>query len=281
MRKTLLKLAGAGILMSAAICAPLQSVGAQDAEAAAATPQYVFSEDQDLFLVGTAIDIMFHEGGHMVIDVVDIAILGQEEDAADNFATLALLSMENELASQALMEGVSGWYLLSAYIEPNDADFFGQHDLGVQRASRKVCHLISSDPDTFGALAQALELDQETVQTCGWQFKDTLGHWRRTLREKQAFGASQFDITFNYGETTPELQPYRAVLENNEMLQFVAQYLLNTLNLPKEISVTAETCGEANAFYDPETNTMTFCYEFAELLHGYYLKMDSEERTAS
>jgi hypothetical protein len=276
MRKTFSKFVGAAMLASGTIAAPLQSVSAQDAEATGAAAQYVFSEDEDLFLLGTAIDIMFHEGGHMVIDVFSIPILGQEEDAADNFATLALLSMENELASNALMQGINGWYLLSAYIEPDDADFFGLHDLGVQRASRKVCHLIASEPDTFGSLAQALELDQATTQTCGQQFTETLGHWGRTLEEKDAFGTSEFDITYNYGEATPELQPYRAVLENNEMLQFVAQYLIDTLKLPREITVTAETCGEANAFYDPGTNTMTFCYEFAQLLHGYYAKMGAE-----
>lgn len=262
--------------LGCALClAPAQSGVAQDATATA--PQFVFSEEEDLFILGTAIDVMFHEGGHLVIDVFDLPILGQEEDAADNFGTLALLSMEDEFASTALMQGISGWYLLSAYSEIGELEFFGRHDLGVQRASRKVCHLISAEPETFGVLGQELNLDEESTSDCGAQFRETLTHWGTALQSRNALGESQFDVYYEYRETTEALAPYRAVLEDNKMLEYVATYMSTQLALPREITLVAETCGTANAFYDPSNSTMTFCYEFAELLHDFYRRSEAED----
>lgn len=241
------------------------------------TGEFVFSEEHDLFLVGTAIDVMFHEAGHMVIDVYDIPMLGQEEDAADNFATLALLSMEDDYANAALMQGIAGWYLMGAYLSEEELQFFGEHDLSIQRASRKVCHLISSEPEDYGSLAQDLEMDEYTVEGCSYRFAQTLEDWVRVLEEKNAFGESPDLITITYQEANPGWEEYRRVLEENEVLEFVAQYIGSELALPRAIELTAQHCDEPNAFYSPDESRLTFCYEFAYMLHNYYVTSEQEE----
>ena len=45
--------------------------------------------------------------------------------------------------------------------------------------------------------------------------------------------------------------------------------MLTLLKLPKLLTLQAETCGESNAWYDPETHVLTFCYE----LVGDFIKM--------
>jgi len=275
-------IAALGALPLISACSGEEGAEAVDASAAMIELEpigadYEFSEEEQMFIVGTAIDVMFHEGGHMVIDLFDIPIMGQQEDAADNFATLALLFMDDEFATAALMEGISGWYLLSAYEDPDMSAFFAQHDLGMQRASRKICHLITADPETYGVIADEMGLDEMATATCAQQFDEASENWTRMLTERNAFGESQFDITYEYGETTPDLQPYRNVLEGSEMLEFVAQYLITTLSLPKEITVRTATCDTPNAFYDPSDNSLTYCYEFAQLLHNYYRISEAEE----
>lgn len=269
----------AGALAGMLMLAPMASVQAQDdtgpADAQTARDEFVFSLEEDMFLVGTAIDLKFHEAGHMVIDVFDIPILGQEEDAADNFATLALLSMEDDFAQGSLMQGIGGWYLLGANLDGSDLQYFGVHDLSIQRASRKVCHLISAEPETYGELAQALELDESTAVGCSRQFAKTLNNWVTTLEQKNAFGQSEHEISITYYDSMPEYEPYRRILEDNGVLEYVAEYLANELALPREISITAQHCGTPNAFYLSEEGRMTYCYEFAELLHSFYLATDA------
>jgi hypothetical protein len=45
--------------------------------------------------------------------------------------------------------------------------------------------------------------------------------------------------------------------------------MLSLLKLPKLLTLQTETCGESNAWYDPETHILTFCYE----LVGDFIKM--------
>lgn len=242
---------------------------------------YEFSEEELMFLVGTGIDIMFHEGGHMVIDLFDIPIMGQEEDAADNFGSLALLSMEDEFATSALLEGIHGFYLLGSTDGENMGAFFDEHDLSTQRASRKICHLVSSDPETYGAIAEEMELDEAALGSCAKQFDDAIENWSRILNERQAFGETKNTISYAYGDAAEGLQPYRNVLEQNQMLEFVAQYLASSFALPAEITITAESCGTPNAFYSPDEKHLVFCYELAQVLHDYYRRSAAEEAAAT
>jgi len=280
MLNTLSRRAGLAAIAAMLSFAPVQVVSAQDEptqDEPAAERSFVFSQDEDMFIVGTAIDIMFHEAGHMVIDVFDIPILGQEEDAADNFATLALLSMEDEYASAALMQGIGGGYLMGANVELGNSAYFGAHDLSVQRASRKVCHLISAEPDTYGELATALELDQDTIELCTFQFGRTLDNWVKTLEQKDAFGESDNLISVTYHEAEEGFEPYRQILMENGVLEYVAQYLGSELKLPREVKLSMQHCGTANAFYISSESEMTFCYEFASLLHYFFVTTNAED----
>ena len=38
------------------------------------------------------------------------------------------------------------------------------------------------------------------------------------------------------------------------------------LSLPRDLTITVESCGEANAFYDPEEVAIVFCSEFEDHL---------------
>ena len=46
------------------------------------------------------------------------------------------------------------------------------------------------------------------------------------------------------------------------------QFLNQRIEFPQDLIVAIETCGEANAFYDPSRQTITMCTEF----ESYFLK---------
>lgn len=66
-------------------------------------------------------------------------------------------------------------------------------------------------------------------------------------------------------------------------LRALADDLNGALKLPKSLGLRYAECGEANAFYDPETRTISLCFELIEQLaedFGRHLDDDDELATA-
>src|SRR4051812_6372549 len=48
-------------------------------------------EEADLFVLGNTVFILYHELGHALIDLLGLPVLGHEEDAADNLASIMMI----------------------------------------------------------------------------------------------------------------------------------------------------------------------------------------------
>lgn len=58
-------------------------------------------------------------------------------------------------------------------------------------------------------------------------------------------------------------------LSEEKVLENAAAQLNQSLGLPFDITLRTKTCGEVNAFYDPNDHSITVCYELPE----YYFKL--------
>lgn len=64
-----------------------------------------------------------------------------------------------------------------------------------------------------------------------------------------------------YEDTTkPELAPIAAKMKERKVLDGAAE-MLSALKLPRTLTLKGSSCGESNAWYDSETDVITFCYE--------------------
>jgi len=64
-----------------------------------------------------------------------------------------------------------------------------------------------------------------------------------------------------YEDTTkPDLAPIAAKMKEKRVLEGAAE-MLGALKLPRTLTLKATSCGESNAWYDSETDVITFCYE--------------------
>lgn len=75
---------------------------------------------------------------------------------------------------------------------------------------------------------------------------------------------AQNQMRIEYGETTsPELIDVKSITVSGRFLENAAKFVENTVALPPMITLTLATvqCDETNFFYNPETKTITFCYE--------------------
>jgi hypothetical protein len=83
------------------------------------------------------------------------------------------------------------------------------------------------------------------------------------------------DFKVGFSPITRARTPKKAMpADEREAFQGIADALNSLIALPKDIYINLDTCGEANAFYSPETEEIIFCYELID-------QFDQEFKTVS
>src|SRR5260370_10612390 len=67
--------------------------------------------DKADFVIGNILFVGFHEMGHALADQFHLPTLGRAEDAADSFATIALLDAGSEFSINVLVQAARGPFL--------------------------------------------------------------------------------------------------------------------------------------------------------------------------
>ncbi|MBI3652388.1 MAG: DUF4344 domain-containing metallopeptidase [Acidobacteria bacterium] len=65
---------------------------------------------------------------------------------------------------------------------------------------------------------------------------------------------------------------FQTELQREKVLEGIAADLNDTFALPTDVYLTFTECGEANAFYDPETRKLSMCYELIEDFYEVFAK---------
>jgi hypothetical protein len=116
---------------------------------------------------GALFFIVFHEIGHALIDVLQLPVLGKEEDAADQIGTFFVLSGQN--SPQALAGAL--WFFEDRSVSYSREHFSGVHSLGPQRQSNLACWAYGSNPDRFAYLKSSPLLPASRVVSCRREFQ--------------------------------------------------------------------------------------------------------------
>jgi len=96
---------------------------------------------------GSIIFTLMHELAHALIGEMDIPVVGREEDAADEFATLLLLEA-GETGHQALF-GTADWFEAMSRSQ-KDLNFWDEHSLDQQRLFNILLLMYGHDPKKYG-----------------------------------------------------------------------------------------------------------------------------------
>jgi hypothetical protein len=70
----------------------------------------------------------------------------------------------------------------------------------------------------------------------------------------------------------------KKITQDNKVLEDLANALGSVYKLPKDIPVVAKECGQFNAYWDPQSQSLTLCYEMFAIAERY-AKMQSEGTT--
>lgn len=142
-------------------------------------------------IAGPIADVVLHEGAHAVFEFLRTPLMGREEDAADMFATFAVLNLFKADA-KGLVGGIAYSYLndvrarnftdlptLENRVVPSRA-YGGAHSTALQRLFSVVCHASGFDEAAFKDLVAMSELPPWRAGGCEEEYKQ-IAHAFHTL----------------------------------------------------------------------------------------------------
>ncbi len=129
---------------------------------------------------GTLVFALMHELGHAIIDVLELPIVGREEDAVDQLATILLLNQGP--TGDSLAFGAVGWFALNAPAKPlNDIAFADEHGLNQQRVYNIICWIYGRAPTRYREVVREGWLPEDRARGCQSEFLRLARNWERLL----------------------------------------------------------------------------------------------------
>jgi transcriptional regulator with XRE-family HTH domain len=228
------------------------------------------------FVVGNMLFVGFHELGHGVIHELGLPVLGKEEDAADSFATIAMINMNTDFSNRVLVQAARGWFLMDRR-DRKQGDmlaFYDEHGLDKQRAYQIVCFMVGWNEDRFKELADWVKMPAARQDSCAGDYSNAEFSWNAELKPfRRAPDQPKSKIDVDYGEAKGKLEVYARTLRSIGYLETIAGYAAELIVWPRPISIVLQTCGDSNAEWNPAAHKEQLCYElaedFLELYRGY------------
>ena len=220
--------------------------------ALAATPLPALADDA--WVEANTIGIFYHELGHAVIDVEGVPIFGQEEDAADVFSIFLIDALfEEETAIDLAYDASFGfWGEVEAREDAREGvAWWDEHGPDEQRFYNTVCIFYGANPDSRDDFASDMGLPEERAEYCDFEYEQANASWGAVLDDM---------IDRGPGDSLQLVEAPVGLIA--DVLRAEIEALNGLLTLAEPVDVYVESCGEANAWYDPEAREITFCTEF-------------------
>lgn len=263
---------------------PLAS--AEDAQSSTWSNQHDVAafDEVALFVIGNTLFTIYHELGHALIDLLNLPVVGREEDAVDGFAAVTMIPKTPDPVRDALIVAVAdGWRAQSNIGTAGSTRlYWGEHALNEQRHFAIVCLMVGSDQEGFYDFALEAGLPDERIRSCSRDFSGMKSGWRRLLDPHkpgvEPAGASprSAPIALAFDQPPPALEePYYLIREEGLLENAILRFG-EDLALPAPITVRFRACDEANAFWSEDRLEVTICYElvneFRAILLGSSLR---------
>ena len=123
-------------------------------------------------VIGPLFDTSLHEFAHALFDMLNVWVLGREEDAADQVAAYINLEFGKAEARRLIMG--------TAYAYGSEAgraaaplsleQFADEHGTPAQRAYNVLCIAYGADPELFGDLVSKGYLPKKRAEACGDEY---------------------------------------------------------------------------------------------------------------
>lgn len=126
-------------------------------------------------IVGPVLDVFLHETGHAVFHMLQIPILGRQEDAADQFAAYIMLRLGKDEARRMILGAAYGYNIQmpqgAKVTVPVDI-FSDEHSLPAQRAYNVLCIAYGADKKLFADVVDEGFLPKKRAESCSYEYED-------------------------------------------------------------------------------------------------------------
>ena len=228
-------------------------------------------DDEALFVIGNTLFALYHELGHALIDLLNLPVLGKEENAVDGFAAVTMIPEEPDPVRDALIVAVGdGWRALSyAAADLVDRPYWGEHALDEQRHFAIVCLMVGSDQEGFYDYALEAGLPERRIESCAGDFRAMEEGWKRLLDPHRPRGitagrGTSPSISLVFDDPLPEQETVYDLIREYGLLEDSILSFAGTVLLPSPITVRFTACNEANAYWSSSQRAVTICYELIE-----------------
>lgn len=203
------------------------------------------------FVQGNALSIFYHELGHALVDLEEVPIFGQEEDAADVFSVVMTVEVFDENHVNDLAYDYALGFDFEARLTGEDVAWWDAHGPDEQRFYNTVCLFYGAYPDALSDYAEDMGLPEDRADYCPEEFDQAEAAWGGIIDDLVARGG---------GDSLVYTGPDDGLI--GTILAGEVAALNAELSLSNPLTVSLAPCGEANAFYDPQDASITFCTEF-------------------
>lgn len=234
------------------------------------------AEDRDFFVDSAMVFTLYHEVGHALIDRLGIPILGREEDAADNLATLLISEWRDREEREAMIFAAADSFgVADEYAAETGEEmlFWGEHSVDLQRFFGIACVYYGSNPENLEEFADEADLPDERRDLCIEEHHDLKRSWWTYLNpmEREQGTDYQGTLRIDWGEAEGEDSlAGRAALQRSGLLATATKTFNERFRLPGDLTVFLIECEEPGAFYESETSAITLCYELAADFAGLF-----------
>jgi hypothetical protein len=133
-------------------------------------------------LVGPLLDTCLHEFAHAIFDMLQVPVLGREEDAADQVSAYIMLNL-GKAEARRLIAGASYAYKTeaeAATAPPTVKHFANVHGTPAQRFYNLLCIAYGADPQLFSDIVEKDYLPKERAEDCKNEYRQ-VAHAYETL----------------------------------------------------------------------------------------------------
>lgn len=132
-------------------------------------------------IVGTLVQVLLHESGHALFELLDVPIFGREEDAADQFAAYLIMQMPTEEARR-IIDGVTLMLWNRSTEQKLDRDAFSNvHGLAAQRFFNLICIAYGRHSFLYADLLKKGVLPAERAESCKAEYGQVAGAFDKLI----------------------------------------------------------------------------------------------------
>lgn len=126
--------------------------------------------------------VFLHEIGHALIDVYDLPITGNEEDAADRCSAYINLEELGDEGVNAVIAAADAFRLEARGKVPNKRNLADEHLLNEQRFYNSLCMIYGSNVEKYGNLVSDGYLPVERAERCPGEYERMVESWVKLLK---------------------------------------------------------------------------------------------------